>query len=102
MIYEVKSGISYDIKMLISKMFLTASNRSGNMDTDNFHTEMMTRAIEHSKKATQDPSRYEPFGAVIVRNSDRKILGEGCNNMREMMDPSLHGEVYAFLILNLN
>ena len=63
-----------------------------------FHKTMIQRAIELSKKAFNDPEKFAPFGAVVVRNSDRKILGEGCNDSREKIDPSRHGEASCVLI----
>ena len=63
------------------------------MADEDFHRAMLVRATELSKKGLENPQVYEPFAAVIVNNSDLTILAEGCNNMREMMDPTLHGEV---------
>ena len=66
---------------------------------ESFHRAMLSRAIELSKKAVENPAMYEPFGAVIVRISDLTVIGEGCNNMREEVDPTLHGEVSTIEIL---
>lgn len=64
-------------------------------DEKSFHEEMMRRAIGLSRQAVDDPNTFSPFGAVIVQDIGRKILGEGCNTMRKTMDPSEHGEVVA-------
>ena len=63
------------------------------MADESFHRAMLSRSIELSKKAIENPAIYQPFGAIIVRISDLTVIGEGCNNTREEMDPTLHGEV---------
>ena len=70
------------------------------MADESFHRAMLSRAIELSKKAVENPVIYEPYGAVIVRISDLTVIGEGCNNTREEMDPTLHGEVRTCKILH--
>ena len=57
------------------------------------HTEMLKRAVALSEKALEDPSRFKPFGCVIVRDEDGEIIGESVNNQLESCDPSAHGEV---------
>jgi guanine deaminase len=49
-------------------------------------------AVELSR-SYRDDSRRWPFGAVLVGGG--KILGQGCNQVVELRDPSAHAEIMA-------
>lgn len=57
-----------------------------------FNERFMSRAIELSRKALDQPG-LGPFGAVVVR--DGNIIGEGYNQAILRCDPTSHSEVEA-------
>ncbi len=54
--------------------------------------EFMTRAIEISAQALDDPG-LRPYGAVVVKEG--RIVGEGINRSIADLDPTSHGETEA-------
>lgn len=54
--------------------------------------DFMRRAIELSAESKRK-SGDQPFGAVVGK--DGKILGEGRNRIRSLIDPTAHSEVVA-------
>ncbi len=57
-----------------------------------FNDQFMSRAIELSRKALDQPG-LGTFGAVVVR--DGHIIGEGYNQVVFRCDPTSHNEVEA-------
>jgi guanine deaminase len=55
------------------------------------HDTFMARAIDLARASVA--SDGGPFGAVVVR--DGEIVGEGCNRVRVINDPTAHAEVQA-------
>jgi guanine deaminase len=55
------------------------------------HDRFMARAVDLARASVA--SGGGPFGAVIVR--DGVIVGEGCNRVRVINDPTAHAEVQA-------
>lgn len=54
----------------------------------------LARAIALSRRALTDP-RGGPFGAVVVRDADGAVVGEGANRVTLDLDPTAHAEVVA-------
>jgi tRNA(Arg) A34 adenosine deaminase TadA len=54
--------------------------------------QFLERAIELSREGMRS-GKGGPFGCVIVK--DGKIIGEGCNQVAAMNDPTAHAEVVA-------
>lgn len=52
----------------------------------------LERAIELSKLGMEN-GHGGPFGCVVVK--DNKIIGEGCNKVTSLNDPTAHAEVMA-------
>ena len=62
---------------------------------DELDKRMLNRVIHLSSYAQTDSDNYRPFGAAVVRNSDRKILAECLSDTGKSHDPTAHGEVLA-------
>ncbi len=62
----------------------------GDVRTD--HAAFMQRAIELSREGMRH-GEGGPFGAVVVL--DGEIVGEGCNHVIELNDPTAHAEISA-------
>jgi guanine deaminase len=63
---------------------------SGKLDDDD--RRHLRMAVELSRSYRDDRRRW-PFGAVLV--SEGKVLGQGCNQVVELRDPSAHAEIVA-------
>ena len=62
---------------------------------DDFDKRLINRVVNLSGYALQEPEDYRPFGAAVVRNSDRKILAECLSGTGKSCDPTAHGELMA-------
>ena len=60
-----------------------------------FDARMIKRAITLSAFALTEPDNYRPFGALVVRQSDRKLLSECVSDVGKTHDPSAHAELLA-------
>ena len=62
---------------------------------EDFDKRIINRVIHLSGYALTEHDNYRPFGAIVVRNSDRKILAECLSDTGKSHDPTAHGEVLA-------
>ena len=62
---------------------------------DDFDKRLVNRVVNLSGYALQERDDYRPFGAAVVRDSDRKIIAEGLSDTGKSCDPTAHGELMA-------
>jgi len=55
---------------------------------------LMRRAIDLSREK-MEAGEGGPFGAVVARASDGRVLGEGWNRVTSTHDPTAHAEIVA-------
>ena len=60
-----------------------------------FDARVMAAVVRMSACAAREPHSHFPFAAVVVRQTDRAIVGQGLNSSQLLTDPTLHGEVVA-------
>ena len=57
------------------------------------HPKYNNRTIQLANKNVEQGGR--PFACLIVRTSDGQIIAEGCNQVAQTHNPTLHAEIVA-------